>query len=230
MAEKKIPIHLAIIMDGNRRWAQKRGLPPIFGHKAGYKTFKKIASWCQKKGVKILTIYAFSTENWQRSKEEVAYLMKILNDGLKKESQFFKENNIRFQAIGRLYDLPKNIFALVQKLTKETEKSTGGILNLALSYGGRAEIIDACKKIIKKGIKEEKLDEKVFSRFLYTSDQPFPDLLVRTGGRKRISNFLIFQSAYTEIYFTDTLWPDFTTQELEEAFSFYQKQKRTFGK
>jgi len=227
---QKIPQHVAIIMDGNRRWAKERGLPTIEGHKAGYKNFKKIANLCLEKGVKILTVFAFSTENWNRSQQEVNYLMNLLEEGLKKESKFFKEKNIRFNPIGRLSDLPANLFKTVQKLKEETAQNSGGILNLALSYGGRAEIIDALKKIIEDKVLPEEISEENFSNYLYTAGQPDPDIVIRTGGRKRISNFLLFQSAYSEIYFTDVFWPDFDEKELESAFGFFRNQVRTFGK
>lgn len=226
----KIPYHVAIIMDGNRRWARERGLPTIEGHRAGYQNFKKIVDLCHKKGVKILTVFAFSTENWQRSKEEVNYLMNLLEEGLRSEAKFFNERNIRFNPIGRLADLPNHLLKTVLELKEKTAQNTEGILNLALSYGGRAEIVEACKKIIEDRISSQEISEEVFAKYLYTAGQPDPDIIIRTGGRKRISNFLLFQSAYSEIYFTDVYWPSFDEQELEKAFEFFRNQVRTFGK
>lgn len=230
MEKNNIPEHIAIIMDGNRRWAKKRGLSASDGHQQGYEQFKKISQLCWKLGVKILTVYAFSTENWKRSKVEVSFLMKLFKENLKKELNFFKENKIRLNVIGQIERLPKKLQELVYKIMAETKDNKNGFLNLAISYGGRAEILSAVKKIIKEKISPEKINEKMFENHLYTAGQPDPDLLIRTGGEQRLSGFLLWQAAYTELYFSSKLWPDFTEADLEKAIKEYQNRRRRFGK
>ncbi len=226
----QIPHHLAIIMDGNRRWAKKRGLNSFSGHKQGYETFKKIAKKCSGLGIKILKVYAFSTENWKRSKSEVFYLMNLLFNGLSKEINFFQENKIRFNAIGEIEKLPKKLRDLISRIMDCTKDNKNGILNLAINYGGRMEILNAAKKIIKDKINSEELDEKIFENYLFTAGQPDPDLIIRAGGETRLSGFLLWQSAYSELYFSDKLWPDFTENDLKKAIKKFQICQRRFGK
>ncbi len=224
----KIPAHICIIMDGNGRWAKKRGLPRIMGHNQGVKAVRKIVKHCGKIGVKYLTLYTFSTENWQRPEKEVNELMKMLKNLAVKEKEELKKNNVRVKVIGRLNLLPEEVRDNLFTLVKETEDRTGLTLILAISYGGRQEIIDGIKKFIKSG--EKDIDEEKFRNFLYAPEIPDPDLLIRTGGEKRISNFLLWQIAYSELYFTDTLWPDFNEKELEKAIEDYRNRERRFGR
>lgn len=217
-----IPHHIAIIMDGNRRWAKKRGLPASLGHKKGYENFKKIAEACYKMGVKILTVYAFSTENWKRSKTEVSFLMNLFENVLKNELNFFRDKKIKFNAIGQIKRLPDKLQKLVSEAMNETKNNKGGVLNLAMSYGGRAEILDAVKKSIK--------EKKSFEDCLYIAGQPDPDLLIRTGGEMRLSGFLPWQSVYSELYFSEKMWPDFGEKDLMLAIKEFQNRKRRFGK
>lgn len=228
--KSNIPLHIAIIMDGNRRWAKKRGLPSFAGHQQGYLQFKKIAEACYKMGVKILTVYAFSTENWQRSSKEVSYLMNILKKAIEKEADFFNKNSIRFNMIGQIEKLPKKLRKIVEKTMENTKNNKNGIINVAISYGGRPEIIEAVKKIIKEKIDTDKINEELFEKYLYTHGQPAPDLLIRTGGEMRLSGFLTWQSVYSELYFSDRLWPDFTENDLKEAIKEYQNRQRRFGR
>lgn len=223
-------MHIAIIMDGNRRWARKKGLTSFGGHQQGYLNFKKIAEHCWKIGVKILTVYAFSSENWKREKKEVSFLMKLFERVLKKEKKFFAKNNIKLNVIGEIEKLPGNLKKIVGQAMAETKDNKKGILNLAVSYGGRQEIIEAVKKIIKNKISPDKINEEVFSQHLYTAGQPDPDLLIRTGGEERLSGFLPWQTIYSELYFSPKLWPDFNEGDLEEAIKEFQSRQRRFGK
>lgn len=225
-----IPHHVAIIMDGNRRWARKNNLTSIEGHMAGSKNFKKIAEACYKKGVKILTVYAFSTENWKREKIEVSYLMKLLILFLKKELFTFKKKNIKLNIIGEIEKLPENVRKITKKAIRDTEDNKRGILNLAISYGGRTEILRAVKKIIKDKINPDKINEELFGSYLYTAGQPDPDLLIRTSGEMRTSNFLPWQCIYSELYFSQKLWPDFSEKDLDEAIEEFRNRQRRLGK
>lgn len=229
MDKNNIPRHIAIIMDGNRRWAKKRGLPPFKGHEQGYKQFKKIAEHCNKLGVKILTVYAFSTENWKRSRREVVYLMNLLRKGLQEQRDYFRKNKIKLNVMGQIEKLPVGLKNLVYKIREETKNNKERILNLAISYGGREEILAAVKKIMKEKTSPSKISEKIFSQCLYTAGQPDPDLLIRTSGEQRLSGFLPWQSVYSELYFSPKLWPDFTEKDLEEAIEEYQNRQRRFG-
>lgn len=230
----KLPSHIAIIMDGNGRWAKKKNLNRIKGHMKGVEAVREVVTACRELGIKVLTLYAFSVENWQRPAEEVNALMGLLKEYLLKERPEMIRNNIRLNAIGRLEDLPPDVFEILKETIKETERCDGMILNLALSYGGRSEILHALKRMfldLKEGrIREEEIDSTLFSRYLWTSGIPDPDLLIRTSGEFRISNFLLWQIAYTEIYVTETLWPDFNREELLKAISDYQTRERRFGR
>lgn len=226
--------HIAIIMDGNGRWAKKRGMPRTFGHKKGAENVVKITRAMKESGVKYLTLYAFSTENWQRSKDEVDALMQLLNEYLDKELKEIMDNNVRIVFIGERYMLSDSIQAKMTFLEKESEKNTDLTLCIALSYGSRQEILSAVKKIAAK-VKEGSMDinqitQDVFSEELYTKEIPDPDVLIRTSGEQRISNYLLWQSAYTELFFTNTLWPDFGKDELWDIINKFNQRERRYGK
>jgi len=226
--QRLLPKHIAIIMDGNGRWAKKRKMPRSAGHVAGAKTFKDIARYCNKIGLEYLTVYAFSTENWKRPKEEVQGIMNLLRDYLK-DAENFKHENIRVRFIGNLEPLDDDIKALISKNEKGSENATGLNLNIAINYGGRDEITNAVKKIVKSGIKEGEIDEQMISDHLYTAGMPDPDFIIRPSGEYRLSNYLIWQSAYAEYWFSDVLWPDFTSRHLEQAIEDFNKRNRRFG-
>jgi undecaprenyl diphosphate synthase len=224
-----LPRHIAIIMDGNGRWALRRGLPRVAGHKRGADTVRRITEECRRLGVGVLTLYAFSDENWGRPKEEVGFLMDMLGSFLKAEIATMKENGIRFRTIGRVERLPASVRSWIEKAADATAGNTGMVLNLALSYGGRGEILEAVKRVRAAGALPEQLTEEVFSSHLDTAGLPDPDLIIRTSGERRISNFLLWQAAYAELYFTDTLWPDFEEKDLIAALIDYQGRQRRFG-
>ncbi|QCX32269.1 isoprenyl transferase [Caloramator sp. E03] len=229
----KIPKHIAIIMDGNGRWAKKRNLPRSFGHKAGVETIREIVKVCSNIGVKYLTLYAFSTENWKRPADEVNALMNLLVEYLKGELEELHKNNVIINYIGDISMLPDICQRELINSNIKTKKNTGLMLNLALNYGGRNEIVRAIKNIAKevynKNIEIDKIDENLISNYLYTSNIPDPDLLIRTSGELRISNFLLWQIAYTELWFTDVYWPDFKPYHLYKAIKDYQSRDRRFG-
>ena len=234
MDTKNICRHIAIIMDGNGRWAKKRGMPRTFGHKKGAENVVKITRAMKESGVKYLTLYAFSTENWQRSKDEVDALMQLLNEYLDKELKEIMDNNVRIVFIGERYMLSDSIQAKMAFLEKESEKNTDLTLCIALSYGSRQEILSAVKKIAAK-VKEGSMDisqitQDVFSEELYTKEIPDPDVLIRTSGEQRNSNYLLWQSAYTELFFTNTLWPDFGKDELWDIINKFNQRERRYGK
>ena len=224
-----LPKHIAIIMDGNGRWALRRKLPRIAGHKKGADTVRLITEQCRRMGVEVLTLYAFSDENWGRPKEEVGFLMDMLGSYLKAEINTMKKNGIRFRTIGRIERLPMAAQSWVQKAISETAGNTGMILNLALSYGGRGEIVEAIKRLRSTNGAAGEITEEAFSSSLDTAGLPDPDLIIRTSGEKRMSNFLLWQAAYSELYFTDTLWPDFGEKDLLAAIVDYQGRQRRFG-
>ena len=230
----KLPSHVAIIMDGNGRWAKKRLLSRIKGHERGSETVRAIVRACRKIGISYLTLYAFSTENWQRPRSEVAALMTLLKKFLESEQKEMLDNNIRLYAIGQTERLPKNVRQVLYKAMTLTKKNDGMMLNLALSYGGRAEIVKMVKEIAIKAkddsISPDAITPEIISEHLYTSEIPDPDLLIRTSGEMRISNFLLWQIAYTEIYVTDTLWPDFGKDEFVRILQDYQLRERRYGK
>jgi len=230
----KLPSHVAIIMDGNGRWAKKRLLNRIQGHEKGSETVRAIVRACRKIGISYLTLYAFSTENWQRPQSEVTALMTLLKKYLESEQKEMLDNNIRLYAIGQIERLPKNVRQVLYKAMTLTKKNDGMILNLALSYGGRAEIVKMVKEIAIKAkddsISPDAITPEIISEHLYTSEIPDPDLLIRTSGEMRISNFLLWQIAYTEIYVTDTLWPDFGKDEFVRILQDYQLRERRYGK
>ncbi|SHJ29288.1 undecaprenyl diphosphate synthase [Lutispora thermophila DSM 19022] len=232
---EKLPEHIALIMDGNGRWAKQRGLPRSLGHKAGVEALKEIVRYSSDIGIKILTVYAFSTENWARPAEEVDYLINILLvEYMKKEIKELNENNVKIKILGDIEALPDATKKQIKEAIELTKNNTGLQFNIALNYGGRKEIIDAVKvmtrKILKGEIDETDIDENLLSNYLYTAGDKDPDLVIRTSGEMRLSNFLIWQSAYSELYFTDVLWPDFNKEDLDLAISEYQKRERRFGK
>jgi undecaprenyl diphosphate synthase len=227
---ENIPNHVAIIMDGNGRWAKKRGLPRFFGHKKGVDSVRNIVRASAEFGIKYLTLYVFSSENWERPPKEVNQLMRLLEELLIKEEPELNKNNVRVKAIGQIERLPTKVRENLNYMMTKTQNNTGLVLVLALSYGGRNEIIDAIKKIGKERKDLTNLTSKDFKEYLYDPEIPDPDLLIRTAGEKRISNYLLWQSAYTEFYFTDVLWPDFNKKELFAAIEDYSSRKRRFGR
>jgi len=230
----KIPSHVAIIMDGNGRWAKKRILNRVKGHERGLEVVRTIVRTSREIGISVLTLYAFSTENWQRPKTEVTALMMLLKSFLKSELQDMQDNNIRLHTIGQTERLPDDVRDLLYETIRLTEKNSGMVLNLALSYGGRAEILRMVQNIAKKAeageIKLDAITEQVISDHLYTKGMPDPDLMIRTSGEMRISNFLLWQIAYSEFFITDTLWPDFGKDEFVKILKDYQSRERRFGK
>lgn len=225
----RIPKHVGIIMDGNGRWAELRGLPRIEGHRRGSERVKEITEAAMELGIKVLTLYAFSLENWKRPTSEVKTLMRLLEFYLKKELPGLMEKDIVFRAIGDIKRLPEEIQVLIRDVEGKTSSNTGMVFVAALSYSGRNEILRAMKKIISSGIMAEELTEETFNSYLDTFGLPEPDLIIRTSGEMRISNFLLWQGAYSELYFTDTLWPDFTKEEFFLAIQCYQQRERRFG-
>jgi len=223
-----IPEHVALIMDGNGRWAKKRGLPRVKGHEQGTKSLLSVFEIAKKIGVKYITFYTFSKENWARPKQEINYLIKLLKKYLKDNMEKFVEENIVFNTIGDIRDFDDELVDLIEKAKEKTKNQTGIVLTLALSYGARDEIIQAVRKILKEGINPEKLDKKLFSSYL--SNIPDVDLMIRTSGEVRISNYLLWQLSYAELYFTKILWPDFRKHEFLKAIQNYQKRERRFGK
>ncbi|MBN2281530.1 MAG: isoprenyl transferase [Candidatus Marinimicrobia bacterium] len=234
LAENKIPEHIAIIMDGNGRWAKKRKKPRIFGHNEGINSVREVVEECGKLGVKYLTLYTFSVENWGRPQQEVTGLMQLLLRTIKKEVDELNRNNVKLSIIGRIDDLPEKPKKSLLDGVKKTSLNTGLNLILALSYSSRQEILDGIKKLVseynEKGMPLDDITEMDFSRSLYTGSVPDPDLLIRTSGEMRLSNFLLWQLAYTEFYITDVLWPDFRSRELFDAILDYNKRERRFGK
>jgi len=229
----KIPQHVAIIMDGNGRWAKERGLPRVSGHAEGAKRVREIICAASESGVKYLTLYTFSTENWNRPKAEVEFLMQLLSQHLDSELKELKKNNVRFQFIGDIAALPRPIQEKIERFREETSHSTGLTLTLALSYSGRTEIVQAARRIsedvLSQKMKPEEITAETFSRYLYTKDMPDPDLLIRTSGECRLSNFLLWQMSYSEIYITETYWPDFKKEDFLKALEDYGTRERRFG-
>ena len=223
-----IPEHIAIIMDGNGRWAKNRSLPRTAGHAAGSKKFKEIARYCNKIGVKHLTVYAFSTENWRRPKEEVDAIMNIFRDYLR-DSANFKSENIKLEFIGDRSGMPEDIVQLMAQAEYDSKDAAGLKCYMAINYGGRDELVHALRDIIKEGIPAEDITEDTISSHIYTKHYPDPELIIRPSGEYRLSNFLIWQSAYSEFWFSNILWPDFSTDDLEQAIDDYNKRNRRFG-
>jgi undecaprenyl diphosphate synthase len=225
----RLPRHVAVIMDGNGRWAAQRHLPRVEGHRAGIDAVRDVVETSARLGIEVLTLYAFSVENWKRPAMEVSTLMALLKRYLRLELNTLLRNNIRFNVIGRAGDLARDIRAELTAAEEKTAANTGMLFNIALNYGGRAEIVEAARRLLAAGVRPEELDEQRFAGFLYTAGQPDPDLLIRTSGEIRVSNFLLWQIAYAEIWVTDTLWPDFRKRDLFEAILAYQKRDRRYG-
>jgi undecaprenyl diphosphate synthase len=225
----RLPAHIAVIMDGNGRWAAQRHLPRVEGHRAGIESVRAVVEGSARLGIQVLTLYAFSVENWKRPAAEVSTLMLLLKRYLRSELNTLLKNDIRFRAIGRIDDLSRDVQQELRDAEQKTVNNHGMLFNIALNYGGRAEIIEAAKKLVAEGVPADAIDEQIFSNHLYTAGQPDPDLLIRTSGEMRVSNFLLWQIAYAEIWVTDTLWPDFRKPHLLEAILAYQKRERRYG-
>lgn len=228
---KKIPKHIVLFPDGNRRFAKKKDIPTFQGHWHGYKNLKKFVQWCKKKGIKVLTAFGFSTENWKRSRAEVNYLMKLFEKGLSEKGDIrqLHEHGVRIRIIGQKYRLPKSLQKVIREVENLTKNNKKFYLNLAVSYGGRWDIVQAIQKIIQDKIPIKKITEKLVDKYLQTAGLPTPDLVIRAGGERRLSNFLLWQSAYSELYFSKKLWPEFTEKDLDKALEDYAKRERRFG-
>ena len=225
----RLPRHIAVIMDGNGRWAAQRHLPRVEGHRAGIESVRDVVEGSARLGIEVLTLYAFSVENWKRPVTEVSTLMMLLKRYLRLELNTLLRNNIRFRVIGRVSDLATDVRSELAAAEEKTAGNPGMLFNIALNYGGRAEIVEAARRLLEAGIAPADLDEERFAGCLYTAGQPDPDLLIRTSGEMRVSNFLLWQIAYAEIWVTETLWPDFRKQHLLEAILAYQKRDRRYG-
>jgi undecaprenyl diphosphate synthase len=226
---ERLPVHIAVIMDGNGRWAAQRHLPRVEGHRAGIDAVRDTVETAARLGIQVLTLYAFSVENWKRPADEVGTLMLLLKRYLRSELNTLLKNDIRFRVIGRMDELAADIQDELRLAIDRTSQNGGMLFNIALNYGGRAEIVDAARRAIESGVRPEDLDEERFAGFLYTAGQPDPDLLIRTSGEMRVSNYLLWQIAYAEIYVTETLWPDFRRRHLLDAVLAYQKRERRYG-
>lgn len=230
---KRLPRHIAVIMDGNGRWAKKRFLPRVAGHRAGVEAVRATVDTCARLGIEVLTLYAFSVENWKRPPFEIEALMTFLKEYLRKELANIHRENIKFQTIGRTHELDESVQFELRSAIRKTANNTGMVLNVALNYGGRVELVDACRKLLEKCQREgrapESITENDLARQLYTANLCDPDLLIRTSGELRVSNFLLWQIAYSEIYVTDVLWPDFRRPDLFAAIIDYQKRERRYG-
>ena len=230
IARGNIPRHVAIIMDGNGRWAKARGVPRLMGHRAGRESVREAVKGCSSLGVEVLTLYTFSIENWQRPAGEVAALMTILRQTLRAERKELRENNVRLGVIGRASDLPKPVRQEIAETQAYLESCTGMQLNLALSYSGRAEMVDAVRRLVEDSIEPSHVNAELLASYLYTAGLPDPDLLIRTSGEMRLSNFMLWQLAYTELWITETLWPDFRRKHLFQAVADFQGRERRFGR
>jgi len=222
--------HLAIIMDGNRRWAKDKGKSATFGHKAGYERMKEIGDWCLDRGIPYLTVFAFSTENWQRTEQEVGFLMDLFEDALTKELESFHKKGVRMRVIGQRERLRPSILRAIENAEELTKNNTASTFSICFNYGGRPEIVDAVKKLISEGRDAESIDEAALQSAMYFPEMPDPDLIVRTSGEERLSGFLLWQSAYSELYWTNKHWPDFDEAELDKALETFALRQRRFGK
>jgi undecaprenyl diphosphate synthase len=225
-----VPRHLAIVMDGNRRWARKKHLPAIAGHRAGVDTIRRTLRAARERGVEYLTLYSFSTENWSRDEEEVGALMALLEETIRRETKTLVEDGVRLMVIGRLHELSDRLQRAIAGAVKETSPGTRGVMTLAFNYGGRAEIVDAVKRLVAEGVPPDEIDEAAIAKRLYAPEHPDPDLLIRTGGELRVSNFLLWEVAYSEMWATQALWPDFSVADLDAALESYAKRERRFGR
>jgi len=230
-----VPQHIVLFPDGNRRWAQEQGLDALEGHRVGYEKAVQLVDWCQKRGVKSLTVFGFSTENWNRTEREVSYLMRLLETGLMEQLKKYveekaKDRGVRIRVIGQKERLPESLQKVIAKVEETTKDNDKFLVTIAVSYGGRWDIVQAVQRIVKEGLAPEKITEETFSQYLATAGLLDPDLVIRAGGEQRFSNFLLWQSAYAELYFCHKYWPDFTEQDLDDAINEYQKRQRRFGK
>jgi undecaprenyl diphosphate synthase len=225
-----IPRHIAIVMDGNRRWARERHLPAIAGHRAGVETIRKTLRAARERGVEYLTLYSFSTENWSRDEDEVRGLMTLLEETIRRETDSLVRDDVRLEVIGRLHELSPGLQRSIAGAVAATSKCAHGVMTLAFNYGGRAEIVDAVQRIVADGLAPDAVDEAAIASRLYAPQHPDPDLLIRTGGELRVSNFLLWEVAYAEMWATPVLWPDFSVRDLDEALGSYAKRERRFGR
>ena len=225
-----VPRHLAIVMDGNRRWASKRHLPAIAGHRAGVETIRRTVRAARDRGVEYVTLYSFSTENWTRDEEEVGALMALLEETIRRETKTLVEDGVRLKVIGRLHELSERLQKAIAGAVQATSGGTRGTMTLAFNYGGRAEIVDAVRRLVRDRVPADDVDEGAIQKRLYAPDHPDPDLLIRTGGELRVSNFLLWEVAYAEIWATEALWPDFSVSDLDQALNSYAKRERRFGR
>ena len=225
-----VPFHVAMIMDGNRRWAKEQGMPAVEGHRAGYETMKNVGDWCLARGVKTLTVYAFSTENWKRSEVEVNFLMTLLEHALEKELNYFIDRKIQLRVLGRREGFSSKIIELIDKAEAATKDFDAMTFAICLGYGGRAELVDAVREIAREGIAPDAIDEDSISKRLYWPNMPDPDLIIRTSGEERLSGFLLWESAYSELYWIKKNWPSLEEKDLDEAFAEYATRQRRYGK
>ncbi len=225
----RLPKHIAFIMDGNGRWAEQRGTSRIEGHRAGVENVRSVIKYLDQRHIKYATLYAFSTENWNRPEDEVGSLLRLLEEIIEKEAQELHKNGIRLRHLGRMEELLPGLQQAIARAIELTENNTGMTVSLAFNYGGRLEILDAVRRLMVEGIPPHRIDEKLFGRYLYTAGLPDVDLVIRTGGEIRISNFMVWQAAYSEFYFTPVLWPDFGEEELDKALLSYSQRQRRFG-
>ena len=221
--------HLGIILDGNRRWARSRNLPTLQGHSAGYDNIKNVCELAFKRGIKMLTVWAFSTENWKRSRQEVDYLMKLLKRAVTKDAKYYKDKDVRIKVIGKMSDLNKDLRESIKNIEEITKNCAKGILRIGINYGGRTEIVDAVKKIVKSKISADEISEQAITDNIYDFGGENPELIIRTSGEQRLSGFLLWQSPYSELYFPKVCWPDFSEKDLDEAIEWFNNRKRRFG-
>ena len=222
--------HLAIIMDGNRRWAKERGLPSLEGHRAGYDRLKKVGDACLERGIQVLTVYAFSTENWKRAQDEVGYLMDLIEFGVSADLEHFKSRNVRLRILGRRQGLRPSVLRAIEKAESETAMNTAATFCICINYGGRAEIVDAVQSLVEKGLKSDEITEEAIQVQMYWPEMPEPDLIVRTSGEARVSGFLTWQGVYSELYWCEKFWPDFDDVELDKALEDFVQRQRRYGK
>jgi len=229
MALDSVPTHIGIIMDGNGRWARRRGHPASFGHRAGVRAIKRVLEGCEELGVKVLSVYAFSTENWSRPRTEARALMRLFHETMQREIEEMHRRGVRIVVSGRRDELSTKMRERIEEALERTAGNTNGVLNICLNYGGRAEIVDAVRRLVADGVPSGEVDEAAITARLYVPDLPEPDLIIRTAGERRVSNFLLWQSAYSEMLVSETLWPDFGIDDLKAALADYSSRVRTFG-
>jgi undecaprenyl diphosphate synthase len=229
-SENAIPRHIAIVMDGNRRWARGHHLPAIAGHRQGVETIRRTVRAARDRGVEYVTLYSFSTENWKRDPDEVGGLMKLLEETIRRETPTLVQDGVRLRIIGRLSELSDGVRRAMDESARATDAGTNGTMTIAFNYGGRAEIVDAVKRLVADGVPADRIDEQAIAARLYAPEHPDPDLLIRTGGELRVSNFLLWEVAYAEMWATDVLWPDFAVEHLDAALTSYARRERRFGR